>query len=221
LILIADKTVSSSAIPKGQPGSKFDFKKQIGSSPPFAYFDPAGFTNDVTEEQYKLYQGIHYTLSVSSLMCALIIQLINQESEIKHGRVAMIAFLGLVFGELAAPNGIFGKIDGPAIYQFQQTYTVVPIFWQATLAICGLIESVNIMRGWQPLEDSLREPSGLAKLKPSYIPGTLGFDPLGFAPKSPQGLDSMKVKELNNGRLAMIAVAGIVAQELVSGKSIF
>ncbi len=84
----------------------------------------------------------------------------------------MIAFLGLVFGELAAPNGIFGKIDGPAIYQFQQTYTVVPVFWQITLAICGLIEAVNIMKGWQPLEDSIKEPSGLAKLKPSYIPGT-------------------------------------------------
>lgn len=51
--------------------------------------------------------------------------------------------------------------------------------------------------------------------------GTLGFDPLGFAPKSPQGLELMKVKELNNGRLAMIGVAGIVAQELVSNKSIF
>ena len=84
----------------------------------------------------------------------------------------MIAFLGLVFGELTAPNGIFGKIDGPAIYQFQQTYTVVPVFWQITLAICGLIEAVNIMKGWQPLEDSMKEPSGLAKLKPSYIPGT-------------------------------------------------
>lgn len=84
----------------------------------------------------------------------------------------MVAFLGLLFGELAAPNGIFGKIDGPAIYQFQQTYTVVPVFWQITLAICGLIETVNIMKGWQPLEDSLKEPSGLAKLKPTYTPGT-------------------------------------------------
>ena len=59
----ADKTVSSSAIPKGQPGSKFVAKTQVGSSAPFGFFDPAGFSNDVTEEQYKLYQ----------------------EAEIKHG----------------------------------------------------------------------------------------------------------------------------------------
>lgn len=54
-----------------------------------------------------------------------------------------------------------------------------------------------------------------------YAIGTLGFDPLGFAPKSPQGLELMKVKELNNGRLAMISVVGIIVQELVSNKSIF
>jgi len=31
----------------------------------------------------------------------------------------------------------------------------------------------------------------------------------------------MQTKEINNGRLAMIAVAGFVAQELVNEKSIF
>ena len=31
----------------------------------------------------------------------------------------------------------------------------------------------------------------------------------------------MKTKELNNGRLAMLGVAGIVAQELITDKAIF
>jgi len=35
------------------------------------------------------------------------------------------------------------------------------------------------------------------------------------------GMLDMRNKELNNGRLAMIAVAGIVAQEVVSGSSVF
>ena len=64
----ADKTVSSSAIPKGQAGSTFVAKTQVGSSAPFGFFDPAGFSNDVTEEQFKLYQ----------------------EAEIKHGYLIVI-----------------------------------------------------------------------------------------------------------------------------------
>ena len=33
--------------------------------------------------------------------------------------------------------------------------------------------------------------------------------------------DVLRTKELQNGRLAMLGVAGIVAQELVTGQSIF
>ena len=36
-------------------------------------------------------------------------------------------------------------------------------------------------------------------------------------PKTDAEMLSMKNKELNNGRLAMIAVAGMVAEEVVSG----
>jgi hypothetical protein len=46
------------------------------------------------------------------------------------------------------------------------------------------------------------------------------FDPLGFAPKSKDEFDILQTKEINNGRLAMISVAGYVAQELVNKKGI-
>ena len=178
----------------------YDATKQIGSSAPFGFFDPAGFSSSITEDQFKLYQ----------------------EAEIKHGRVSMIAFLGIVFGELLQNGGIFfdGKIQGPAIYQYQQADAVFP-FSTVVLALIGAIELFTITKAWQPLGDTLREPSGLAKLRSDYEPGMLGFDPLGLAPKNSKELDIVRVKELNNGRLAMIAVAGIVAQELVSGNPIF
>jgi hypothetical protein len=42
--------------------------------------------------------------------------------------------------------------------------------------------------------------------------GDLGFDPLGLAPKDdPVAWKEMQTKELNNGRLAMIAIAAFTA----------
>ena len=48
----------------------------------------------------------------------------------------------------------------------------------------------------------------------------LGFDPLDIKPKDTYEFELMQVKELQNGRLAMLAVAGMVAQELVTNEGI-
>ena len=58
--------------------------------------------------------------------------------------------------------------------------------------------------------------TGEGGLKEDYVPGDLGFDPLGLKPKNEEELNVMKTKELNNGRLAMIGIAGMLVQELVS-----
>ena len=62
--------------------------------------------------------------------------------------------------------------------------------------------------------------SRLFRIKEDHLPGDLGFDPLGLKPTNDKDLKSMASKELNNGRLAMIGIAGMVAQELVSGMKI-
>jgi len=48
-----------------------------------------------------------------------------------------------------------------------------------------------------------------------------GFDPLNLKPKDAAELKTLQIKELNNGRLAMLAAAGILAQEMLTGKVIF
>lgn len=54
-----------------------------------------------------------------------------------------------------------------------------------------------------------------------FFAGNLGFDPLGLTPKDSKDFDLMRTKEINNGRLAMIGIAGIVAQELVTSEKVF
>ena len=57
-------------------------------------------------------------------------------------------------------------------------------------------------------------------LRDNYYPGDLGFDPLGLKPDDAEDMFIMQTKELQNGRLAMLAAAGFLAQELVNGKGI-
>ena len=54
-------------------------------------------------------------------------------------------------------------------------------------------------------------------LNDDYYPGDIKFDPLGLKPDTPEEFAEMATKELQQGRLAMLAVSGFVAQELVNG----
>ena len=132
----------------------------------------------------------------------------------------MTAFLGIMVGESFNPF-FDGKISGPAIYQFQQADDLNSYFWVAILFGIALVEGQNILTGWEnPTETNDRRPQGIAQLKENYINGDLGFDPLGLTPSDAEEFDVLRTKELNNGRLAMLAVAGIIAQELVNGKGV-
>lgn len=142
-----------------------------------------------------------------------------REAEITHGRVSMLAALGFITQEqilgTAAPRP-FPHVVGPAINHFQQVETQGAIFWVPLLVGIFLAESYRINVGWA-------EPWGgnINKLRADYEPGNLGFDPLGLLPDDPEERDALQTKELNNGRLAMIAIAAFVAQELKVERPIF
>jgi hypothetical protein len=51
----------------------------------------------------------------------------------------------------------------------------------------------------------------------SCVPTGGAFDPMGFS-KDASKLESMKLKEIKNGRLAMMAFLGFVSQHYVTGK---
>ena len=107
-----------------------------------------------------------------------------------------------------------GEIGGPANEQLAQIPG--PLFGILTLFI-GSCEAFRAVKGW-------KEPYGdgaeLWALRDSYYPGDVGFDPLGLKPTDPAEFATMQTKELQNGRLAMLGVAGMCAQELVNHKTI-
>jgi hypothetical protein len=169
----------------------------IGALPPVGYFDPLGISNGKTPDEIKKFR----------------------EAEIKHGRVAMLAALGIFVGE--SFNPLFdGKITGPAIFQFQQADALIPQFWVIVLFFIALVEGQTIITGWESLAESGKRKGGVAVLKQDYTPGDIGFDPLGLKPSDSAALEEISTKEIQNGRLAMLGVAGIIAQELVDGKGV-
>ena len=133
----------------------------------------------------------------------------------------MIAVLGVVIGE--SGFSFFGDaITGPAIYQYQQAESLFNAWSFNVVGLILAVEGYNIINGWQSIGETMDSSVGVAGLKEGYTSGDLNFDPLGLKPKAGSAeLKTMSNKEINNGRLAMLAIAGIVAQELVTGQKIF
>ena len=137
-----------------------------------------------------------------------------REAELAHCRVSMIAALGFLVQENFHP--IFPEVGGPAARQLDivlQNENGQAIM--ATLLFGVMLTELTRARiGWMDPDEEMQS------LRPEYTPGDLGFDPLGMAPKDEAGMLSMKNKELNNGRLAMIALAGICAQEVITNSEL-
>jgi hypothetical protein len=121
-----------------------------------------------------------------------------RESELKHGRLAMIAAVWLPLTEQFS--------DKLGIHLFQDNPQLVA----PSLALMFTSEFASMFKGW---ENPLKKPF---TLKEEYQPGDLGFT-FGLHEDIGTAMD----KELNNGRLAMIGILGMMSQELVTQHSLF
>ena len=140
-----------------------------------------------------------------------------REAELTHGRVAMLAVVGFLVGEKVEGSSFLfdAQVSGPAITHLTQVPT---IFWGILAIAIGAAEIKRAETGWVEPEKVPVSKPGL--LRDEYYPGDLGFDPLGLKPDNAEDMFIMQTKELQNGRLAMLAAAGFLAQELVNGKGI-
>jgi hypothetical protein len=140
-----------------------------------------------------------------------------REAELAHGRVAMLATIGFLVGEKVEGSSFLfdAQISGPAITHITQ---VPDGFWAVIIAFVGAYEASRAEAGWvDPAQCPVDQP-GL--LRDDYAPGDLKFDPFGLMPEDPEEFAIMQTKELQNGRLAMLAAAGFLAQEAVDGQGI-
>jgi hypothetical protein len=129
----------------------------------------------------------------------------------------MLAVIGFFVGEKVEGSSFLfdASIEGPAITHLAQ----VPVpFWIALSGVIAFLETQRAKIGFvEPDNVPIGRP-GL--LREEYIPGNLGFDPLGIKPEDPEEFFIMQTKELQNGRLAMLAAVGFMAQEMADGKGI-
>ena len=132
-----------------------------------------------------------------------------REAEIKHGRLAMLASVGWPLSEIYHPylSKLVDKVDILSINGKVPSVLnggldkVNPVFFMAIIVFTATLESVGINKVYD--EDT--------------IPGDLGFDPLKlYVDKDPKTKRDLELKELNNGRLAMLAITYYAISEFAS-----
>ena len=125
----------------------------------------------------------------------------------------MLASLGFLVGEQVEGSSFLfdAQVTGPAVNHFQQ---VPETFWVLIGAFIFLVETARVQTAWQDPFQADR----LFLQKETHVPGDYNFDPLKLGAKQTEDkLEDRKMRELNNGRLAMVSITAMVAQELVTG----
>ena len=85
--------------------------------------------------------------------------------------------------------------------------------------VIGAAELKRAAIGWY-VEPNPNVFDTLFSLRENYYLGNVGSDPLVLKPTDTKGFATMQTKELQHGKLAMIGVAGMCAQELVNHNTI-
>lgn len=156
-----------------------------------------------------------------------------QNAEIKHGRIAMVAVIGFLVQKLGVHFPLYFGPTGSNCFHpasdeawmissssgvtFSDIAAAAPLDaikmvpgagWLQIFVVAGWFECVAYNRQYNPgFEDA--------------IPGNYGYDPLGFTKReggfdSPQ-IKSLRLKEIKNGRVAMMTIAAWASNEAIPG----
>ncbi|CAE6935551.1 FCPA [Symbiodinium sp. KB8] len=148
-------------------------EEEVGITPPLGFFDPLGFSKVGDKEGFRF----------------------RRAAEIKHGRVAMMASVGLVITHWVRLPGY--ELAGTSWSSQFNTIVTLPALYFFSAFIFVII--------WLELSFWAQEDD--------RAPGDFG-DPLGLGMYSTE----MRNREINNGRFAMFATTGIILAQTLTGK---
>merc|ERR1712151_699842 len=160
------------------------FENELGVQSPFGFWDPLGLAADGNVERFKR----------------------RRETEIKHGRISMLATIGYMTPEI---SGKFGGFLSPSEnLQFEDIPNGLGALSKVPLA------------GWIQIFLYCAFCEGSAMRTRTDEPGNLGFKPpLGMTSDDPIVRQTKLASELANGRLAMFAIMGMFFEDGLTGSA--
>jgi len=162
------------------------FESELGAQPPLGFFDPLGLLDDADQERFDRLRYV----------------------EIKHGRIAQLAFLG----QITTRGGIHlsGDIDYSGHSFDSYPNGLAALFGDDAIPGFGLGQILALIGG---LELGIMKDSANGAA-PGDFPGDLrnGWD-FGWDKLSDQSKLSKRGIELNNGRAAMMGILGLMVHE--------
>ena len=160
------------------------FESELGVQPPLGFFDPLGLLDDADQERFDRLRYV----------------------EIKHGRIAQLAFLG----QITNRAGVYlpGDIDYSGT-----SFSSIPNGWAAIDAIpqAGLLQIIAFI-GF--LELAVMKDITGGEFVGDFRNGALDF---GWDTFDEETKLSKRGIELNNGRAAMMGILGLMVHEQLGG----
>merc|ERR1711988_961928 len=129
--------------------------------------------------------------------------LVYREAEVKHARLAMLAAAGWPLAEkfngplsaMLGTNTLLQDGRAPSVLNGGLDQVSV-VYWVAALGLAVYVES-----------KSIDAQLNTGKRADDYLPGMMGFDPLGM------DSETMRGAEIINGRIAMLAITAFALEE--------
>merc|ERR1719362_1135497 len=159
------------------------FENELGAQEPLGFWDPLGLSADGNVERFKR----------------------RRETEIKHGRISMLATMGYITPEVS------GKFSGYLSPSMDLKFEDVPNG-------LGAISKVPLA-GWVQIALYAAFCEVSAMRTRTDEPGNLGFKPPLLTSDDEDVRKRRLASELANGRLAMFAIMGMFFQDGLTGSA--